>query len=86
MIVQVGNYYHCLRQRPDKKKNSFEYVPNKNTRIEMLNELLTQLQISVLPTRMWNEASLSVLNDQIQIPVLLLVINNSNLFSRISVQ
>jgi hypothetical protein len=35
MIAQVGNYYHCLRQRPGKKGNQFEYIPNINMRMEM---------------------------------------------------
>jgi hypothetical protein len=68
MIVQVGNYYHCLRQRPDKKGNSFEYVPNKKYAYRDVKLTLAQLKISVPPTKMWSEAPLSVLNDQMLHP------------------
>ena len=28
-IARVGDYYYSLRQRPDKKSSSYEYIPNK---------------------------------------------------------
>ncbi len=45
MIAQVGNYYYCLRQRPSKKGNQIEYIPNRKYpyRVgptELLNALL----------------------------------------------
>jgi hypothetical protein len=56
MIAQVGNYYHCLRQRPDKKGSNFEYIPNKKYAYRDVKRTLAQLKISVLPSRMWNES------------------------------
>jgi hypothetical protein len=67
MIAQVGNYYNCLRQRPNKQGNtltSFEYIPNKMYAYRDVKRTLAQIKIQVLPTRMWNEAFLSVLTDQ----------------------
>jgi hypothetical protein len=68
MIAQVGNYYHCLRQRPDKKGNNFEYIPNKKYAYRDVKRTLAQIKIQVLPSRMWNESPLSVLNDQMLHP------------------
>jgi hypothetical protein len=68
MIAQVGNYYNCLRQRPNKQGNSFEYVPNKKYAYRDVKRTLAQIKIQVLPTRMWHENPLSVLNDQMLHP------------------
>jgi hypothetical protein len=71
MIALVGNYYNCLRQRPNKQGNtltSFEYIPNKTYAYRDVKRTLAQIKIQVLPTRMWNEASLSVLTDQMLHP------------------
>ncbi len=71
MIAQVGNYYNCLRQRPHKQGNtltSFEYIPNKTYTYRDVKRTLAQIKIQVLPTRMWSEASLSVLTDQMLHP------------------
>jgi hypothetical protein len=68
MIAQVGNYYLCLRQRPDKKGNCFEYVPNKKYACRDVKRTLAQIKVSVLPSRMWDESTLSVLSDKMLHP------------------
>ncbi len=69
MIAQVGNYYYCLRQRPGKRANQFEYIPNKNYAYrDNVKRTLSQLKISVLPSRMWDESALSVLTDEMLHP------------------
>jgi hypothetical protein len=68
MIAQVGNYYYCLRQRPSKKGNQIEYIPNKRVAYRDLKRTLAQIKISVLPSRMWDELPLAVLTDKMLHP------------------
>jgi hypothetical protein len=68
MIAQVGNYYYCLRQRPSKKGNQIEYVPNKRYAYRDVKRTLAQIKISVLPSRMWDELPLAVLTDKMLHP------------------
>ncbi len=68
MIAQVGNYYYCLCQRPSKKGNQIEYVPNKNYAYRDVKGTLAQIKISVLPSRMWDELPLAVLTDKMLHP------------------
>jgi hypothetical protein len=68
MIAEVGNYYHCLRQRAGKKGNQFEYIPNKRYPYRDVKRTLAQLNISVLPSRMWDELALSALTDKMLHP------------------
>jgi hypothetical protein len=63
-IAPVGDYYHCLRQRPEKKGNAFEYVPNLTHRYKDVKRTLAQINIQVLPSRMWDELPLSTTTDQ----------------------
>jgi hypothetical protein len=63
-IALVGDYYHCLRQRPKKKGNAFEYVPNLTHRYKDVKRTLAQINIQVLPSRMRNELLLSTTTDQ----------------------
>jgi hypothetical protein len=63
IIAQVGNYY-CLRQRPSKKGNQIEYIPNKRYAYRDVKCTLAQITISVLPSRMWDELPLAVLTDK----------------------
>ncbi len=62
-IPQVGDYYHCLRQRPDKKGNAYEYIPNLTHRYKDVKRTLAQINICVLPSRMWDELPLSASTD-----------------------
>jgi hypothetical protein len=64
MIAQVGNYHHCLRQRPGKRGNQFEYIPNKKYAYRDVKRTLAQIKILVLPSRMCDESALSVLTDE----------------------
>jgi hypothetical protein len=68
MIAQVGNYYYCLRQRPGKKGNQFEYIPNKKYSYREVKRTLAQIKISVLPSRMWDECPLVSLTDKMLHP------------------
>jgi hypothetical protein len=62
-IPQVGDYYHCLRQRPEKKGNAYEYIPNLTHRYKDVKRTLAQINIQVLPSRMWDELPLSASTD-----------------------
>ncbi len=53
-IKLVGNYYSVLRQRPT-KGNSYEYMPNEKYSFHVVKRNLAQLNIEVLPSRMWVE-------------------------------
>ncbi len=53
-IKLVGNYYSVLRQRPN-KGNSYEYMPNEVYPYHLVKRDLAQLNIEVLPSRMWVE-------------------------------
>ncbi len=64
MIKTFGNYYACLRQRPEKKGIGYEYIPNEVYRYEDIKRTLGQLIIQIFPSRMWNELSLSPTKDQ----------------------
>jgi hypothetical protein len=68
MIAQVGNYYCCLRQRPGKKGNQFEYIPNRRYSYREVKRTLAQIKIAVLPSRMWDETPLTVLTDKMLHP------------------
>jgi hypothetical protein len=68
MIAQVGNYNYCLRQRPGKKGNQFEYIPNKKYSYREVKRTLAQIKISVLPSRIWDETPLTVLTDKMLHP------------------
>ena len=68
MIAKVGNYYYCLRQRPGKKGNQFEYIPNRKYSYREVKRTLAQIKISVLPSRMWDEAPLTALTDKMLHP------------------
>jgi hypothetical protein len=68
MIAKVGNYYYCLRQRPGKKGNQFEYIPNRKYSYREVKRTLAQIKISVLPSRMWDETPLTVLTDKMLHP------------------
>ncbi len=46
MIAQVGNYYYSLRQRPGKKGNHVEYIPNKKYSYREVKRTLAQIKIS----------------------------------------
>ncbi len=63
-IALVGDYYHCLRQRPEKKGNAFEYIPNLTHRYKDVKRTLAQIIIDVLPSRMWDELPFSTTTDQ----------------------
>jgi hypothetical protein len=58
------DYYNCLRQRPEKKGNAFEYVPTLTHRYKDVKRTLAQINIQVLPSRMWDELPLSTTADQ----------------------
>jgi hypothetical protein len=53
MISIVGDYYQCLRQRPDKKTPAYKY--NKRYAYKIMKLTLAQFNIAVLPSRMWAE-------------------------------
>ena len=57
MIKLVGNYYYALRQRPytQGKPTKFEYMPNAKYSYRVVKRNLAQLDIEVLPSRMWLE-------------------------------
>ncbi len=55
MISIVGDYYRCLRQRPDKKTPAYEYIPNRRYSYKIMKLTLAQLNINVQPSRMWTE-------------------------------
>jgi len=63
-IARVGDYYHCLRQRPEKKGSAYEYIPNLTYRYKDVKRTLKQINIHVLPSRMWDELPLSTTTDQ----------------------
>jgi hypothetical protein len=53
-IKLVGNYYSVLRQRPT-KGSPYEYMPNETYPYRLVKRDLAQLNIEVLPSRMWVE-------------------------------
>jgi hypothetical protein len=57
MIKLVGNYYSVLRQRPyiQGKPTRYEYMPNGKYSYRVVKRNLAQLDIEVLPSRMWVE-------------------------------
>jgi hypothetical protein len=63
-IARVGDYYYCLRQRPEKKGSAYEYIPNLTHRYKDVKRTLKQINIHVLPSRMWDELPLSTTTDQ----------------------
>jgi hypothetical protein len=50
MISTVGDYYQCLRQRPNKKAPACEYIPNNRYAYKVVKHNLAQLGITVLPS------------------------------------
>jgi hypothetical protein len=59
MIKLVGNYYSVLRQRPFKpspRTSPYEYMPNEKYPYHVVKRNLAQLDIEVLPSRMWVES------------------------------
>ncbi len=57
MIKLVGNYYSVLRQRPyaQGRLTRYEYMPNGKYSYRVVKRNLAQLDIEVLPSRMWVE-------------------------------
>jgi hypothetical protein len=63
MIPRVGDYYYCLRVRPEKKSSTFEYIPNKRHSYKDVKRTLAQIGIQVTPSRYWSDLALSTLSD-----------------------
>jgi hypothetical protein len=57
MIKLVGNFYSALRQRPyiQGKPTRYEYMPNAKYSYRVVKRNLAQVDIEVLPSRMWLE-------------------------------
>jgi hypothetical protein len=57
MIKLVGNFYYALRQRPyiQGKPAKYEYMPNAKYSYHVVKRNLAQINIEVLPSRMWVE-------------------------------
>ena len=62
-IARVGDYYYSLRQRPDKKSSSYEYIPNKKYSYRAVKRTLAQISIQVTASRYWSDLALSTLSD-----------------------
>ena len=62
-IARVGDYYYSLRQRPDKKSSSYEYIPNKRYSYQVVKRTLAQIGIQVTASRYWSDLALSTLSD-----------------------
>jgi hypothetical protein len=63
MIARVGDYYYCLRVRPEKKSSTYEYIPNKRHSYKDVKRTLAQIGIQVSPSRYWSDLALSTLSD-----------------------
>jgi hypothetical protein len=63
MISIVGDYYQCQQQRPDKKTPAYEYIPNKRYAYRIVKLKLAQLDITILPSKMWTELAFSHCTD-----------------------
>jgi len=64
MIPIVGDYYSILRQRPAKQSDAFEYMPNAKYAYRRVKRDLAQLNVDVLPSRMWHENPTQAIPDE----------------------
>ena len=64
MIPIVGDYYSILRQRPTKQSDAFEYMPNAKYAYRRVKRDLAQLNVDVLPSRMWHENPTQAIPDE----------------------
>ena len=63
LIPTVGDYYSILRQCPEKKGSSFEYMPNAMYKYRDVICDLAQLNTQAPPPRMWLESVFSTILD-----------------------